>query len=351
MIDIPKLMHFLSELKPVRTIRPTIFNHGKFEYSENIISNFYRYFLESEESHGFKKLFLIALFEVLQSKTSTAKFELLHFESYKVSREFPTKNGGRIDLVIESKGIDNISRAIVIENKIYHSHDNDFDDYKEIDFDENIPILLTLDKCTIIPEGYINIRHIEWVESIEKGMNNLTSDVDPESLFLLNQFCTNIKKITMETTDSKYVEFFLKNAESFKSARDIFDKVDDFNKRSLDDAALRNGYNPSRAGEYTRYLQPKDTNNIYYKIDFKDLMYDKVFTISLCLMKSRRERLEVYEQRVRSLSVKSGLDKKKGQYAYLNEIPYLLDEHQILRFGEVVMAFIESDWKQLEMQL
>jgi hypothetical protein len=351
MTDISKLSNFLAELKPVEEIKPTIFNHGKFEYSENIISNYYRYFLESKESHGFEKLFLNALLEVLQKKLSTSKFELLHFDSYTVCREFPTKNGGRIDLVIESKGRDNINRAIVIENKIYHAHQNDFDDYKEIDFDEVIPILLTLDKCAIIPEGYVNIRHNEWVESIEKELKKLTIKNESESHFLLNQFCTNIKNITMETTDSKYVEFFLKNAESFKSARDIFDKVDDFNKRSLDDAALRCGYNPSRAGDYNRYLQPKDTKYIYYKIDFKNLMYDKVFTISLCLMKSRRERLEVYEQRVKSLSTKPGLDKKKGQYAYLNEISYLLDEHQILSFGEVVMAFIDRDWKKLEMQL
>lgn len=100
MIDLNEIQAFLSKgIIKVKDKETTLFDIAGFPHYENVVSNIYAYFLDPNQPHGLGTLFIDAL-----SKLIGAGFT---FITPDVHREYTTKKGGRIDLVI----LDKIKRA------------------------------------------------------------------------------------------------------------------------------------------------------------------------------------------------------------------------------------------------
>ena len=107
--DIEKLLvEVKAFIQPVK--ERTLFSLGGRGYYENPASDLLAFFLRPEAEHGFGSLFLQAFLDCMQVSSRD-----LSFTGVTVSRETQTKEGNRIDLVIQGP-----DWVLLIENKVYH---------------------------------------------------------------------------------------------------------------------------------------------------------------------------------------------------------------------------------------
>jgi len=138
---------------------------------ENVLSNIYKFFLEFDH-HGLEDLFLQALDDCFNE-------EVVLMEECYVHREYYTKNGGRIDLVLSnSEDIEKASQIIIIENKIFHQLDNDLEDYWNTfsEVKQKTGIVLSL-KPLQIALPFLNITHDVWMEKVKSRLGNYLNSI------------------------------------------------------------------------------------------------------------------------------------------------------------------------------
>src|SRR5215213_7278939 len=117
-IEIFNDLHLSIPISPAR--QRTFFDISGFPLYENVISNWYSYFLKQEEDHGLGNLFIRTLLKLTGFNQELNEFI--------VEREVMTHKGNRVDLVIIGKGADD-GKYVIIENKINHWVNNDLEDY------------------------------------------------------------------------------------------------------------------------------------------------------------------------------------------------------------------------------
>ena len=145
-----------------------IFEVSGYPHYENVCSNVLAFYLHPQKEHGFGHLFLTALLKLAKVDVSELS------QSIKIDREYPTLNGGRLDLMIFYD-----SYAIGVENKIFHHLNNDLFDYRAtIDWEANdrklTPLRIVLSLRRIVESealkrlkttGFINVTYEDlWRE-------------------------------------------------------------------------------------------------------------------------------------------------------------------------------------------
>ncbi len=100
---------------PSRIKDPTFMEIAGYPHHENVCSNILKFYLQPDASHGLSDLCLKALLSLASVYEPQSNVT--------VEREVTTKTGKRIDLLIQSD-----THLIAIENKIYHSAVNPFQD-------------------------------------------------------------------------------------------------------------------------------------------------------------------------------------------------------------------------------
>lgn len=201
--------------------RITVFDISGYPHYENVISNWYAFFLNPVNEHCLEYLFLDALSSLIKERGAAIDLDTITIE-----REVATANGGRIDLLISNRNKDGkISRAIIIENKIYADDYNDLDDYWNsfpLEANNKLGILLTLTKCIPKHPGFINITHLEWVNKIQFLLPQFWQDANDRHLLLLKDFTENIKRITgIEKNMEKELQFLMEHGEKVSQLIDL----------------------------------------------------------------------------------------------------------------------------------
>lgn len=102
---------------PLTKSRPTFMEVSGYPHYENVCSNILKFYFDTTAEHGLKDL-LLSAFLRMAGKESVIPGAVT------VSREYPSTNQTRIDLVIKGE-----SFVIAIENKIFHWVANDLDGY------------------------------------------------------------------------------------------------------------------------------------------------------------------------------------------------------------------------------
>ena len=106
---------------PSEKTRDTMMDATRRQYDENLISNLLAYYTDSHNPHGFGTLIASALWHL------HAPDKQCEFGNTTVKREYSTKEGNRIDLVIETDA----DVVIAIENKIFSGLNNPLDEYRQ----------------------------------------------------------------------------------------------------------------------------------------------------------------------------------------------------------------------------
>lgn len=196
---------------------PNILEIGK-GVKELTISNLYAYFLDPnpKEPHGLDSLFLDALQEIIKKHDKIIE---LNQSNIRVKREQKTTNNF-VDLIIEDG-----KSAIIIENKLYASLYNDFDDYfKSFKYDNKIGVVLAINSVSKVHENFISISHQELCEEIQrqfliKNESLQLTERQKENFFTFIENLKSHYKI-VDNLEQK-VEFIDKNIEQIRNLNQI----------------------------------------------------------------------------------------------------------------------------------
>jgi hypothetical protein len=118
--DYEALLDDIGKLSGRAERSQTFMEIAGYPHYENVCSNILAFFLDPEESHGLGTLML----DALASVGGIAEPDEGIGGRVSIEREVTTEEGNRIDLLIESD-----DHAVLIENKIFASIGNPFDDY------------------------------------------------------------------------------------------------------------------------------------------------------------------------------------------------------------------------------
>ena len=208
--DLIRLFKSIPKHKDERTYLEIM----KKEEKENVISNILSFFLNPNEKHGLKDLFIDTLVEVLKIEKSC----LGDFSSVKT--EDATQKG-RIDIVIEFERY-----VIGIENKIRASLTNDLNDYEKRLKNTNKKytlVVLSMKDSRSDPQlknedKRKNIRYKTFVNKLEKKIDKKTDN------FMLDDFIKTLRHLIKRDTASfnKEEREFLKKYEKY--TKDLIDR-------------------------------------------------------------------------------------------------------------------------------
>lgn len=203
--------------KPVKR-RKSFLEIGSVPHYEQVISNFYRFYLDKKEEHGFKELFLNSLLDLIEKKTDRE----FNFYDYEVYTEVTTKGGGRIDILIKDE---DETKGIIIENKINHTLNNDLEDYWnsiKAKAKNKIGIVLSLEKIETNNKNFINITHKEFIKTIKSQLGDFLKDSDDRHLLFLKDLFENINNLTFNKLEMKdTLKFYMENNEKIHELEQI----------------------------------------------------------------------------------------------------------------------------------
>lgn len=200
----------------------TIFSIGGRGHYENPISDVLAFYLHPEEAHGLGSLVLKAL---LDTCNFTKKPELCS----PVLREATTENGNRIDLLLEGD-----DWVLIIENKIFHTANNPFDDYKkftELKYSDKTPyyVILTPKPQFDQAQDWKTVGYAELTDAIQAKLGRALID-NPFSkwVIFLRDFLLNVNTYTGNSMDDEkfnFIESKLAHIFSLEAIKNEFKKA------------------------------------------------------------------------------------------------------------------------------
>lgn len=132
-----------------------------------------------------------------------------------IQLEFPTdiskKDGNkkRIDLVIQDW-----NNAILIENKVYHTLNNDLDLYwRSVKYPNarKTGLVLTLSPLYLRQSNWVNITHKEWIDYVRTLIRERDIQLDERNKIYLSDFMSTIEMLSDNKKEK--LEFYLRNRE------------------------------------------------------------------------------------------------------------------------------------------
>jgi len=217
--------------------RGTFFDIAGLPHYENVISNFYAYYLDPGKEHGLGDLFLRALVSLLPEE-SPAKY--MASDDVVVSREVHTKLGNFIDLVIGvpiSEKADSYlpdepaytyDTALVIENKIYAWVYNNLEDYyQSVTARKKQGIVLSLREEKISNPKFINITHGPLIKKIKELINENKPNIESRENIILEDFIKNLENLTMRVNYTEQIKFFHSHSKQIAELVELRNQVSD----------------------------------------------------------------------------------------------------------------------------
>ena len=233
---------------------------------ENRWSDLYKFFLDENEEHGLKDLFIRSLENVIGEEEGWMRnFNILREDSTKdmtgyveeelLDNSFNTKNKkekGRIDLLIVGTN----RKAIIIENKVNATivgNDNPLVQYvdtvKRKGYEDIKKIVLAINKNysdmvyahnplrkdnqSIDVYKYQYITHLDLITKVLEKLPNYLSKANPIYLSLLCDFIQNIENVTNRSATPDEIAFFNEQYETINKIYNLYKKVDKAYKDQL----------------------------------------------------------------------------------------------------------------------
>lgn len=225
-----KLLIEVSEIyKRIPIKEKTFMDISGYSHYENVCSNILAFYFNTVDEHKFNNFVTNAFIKVLKNKNIDIDL-LKEDDIVKVSREYITLKGNRIDIVLENNKF-----IIGIENKIEASIYNDLKDYADTlnKLNKNsIKILLSLhDNSNIINQSeFINITYQEFLNQLKIDLIDF-QDKSNKWLIFLNEF---IKSFDNFKGEIKMEEEILNWLKLNKDKIDELDKIREIANKSIE---------------------------------------------------------------------------------------------------------------------
>ncbi|QQR86611.1 MAG: PD-(D/E)XK nuclease family protein [Flavobacteriales bacterium] len=193
--------------------RPDLFSISGYPHYEDVLSNWYSFFMDPSGLHGLGTMFLDTLVDL-----ANAGKRVRVGKSMSIRREFTTEKGLAVDIIahdgIEVDGrIGGAENAVIIENKVFHVLNNNLDDYlTSVPNAKKIGIVLCLKARPVGHPQYECITHAALMEAVVAQLPITYPMPEPYRQYLID-LEQNIHLLTenMEITDE--VRFYLEHAE------------------------------------------------------------------------------------------------------------------------------------------
>lgn len=217
-MDLNEIKAFLDRgIIKVKQKETTFLDIAGFPHYENVISNIYAYFFNPDQKHGLGSLFLDSLLELVGQN--------FVFNSPKVFREYPTKKGGRIDLVIVDQDRED-KKVLIIENKMFHFLNNDLKDYYDsFPGMKRTGVLLTINPAITYHEKFANVTHQALLNKVLENLGPLILTVPEQSVFILKEFSKNLNNFTMTHEVGNYFSFYQENLRSIEAVKKLSNEI------------------------------------------------------------------------------------------------------------------------------
>ena len=265
MSSLEGLKELLEEAPAKRAMeRPDLFSISGFPHYEEVLSNWYAFFLDSEGPHGLGTLFLDTLLEL-----SGQDDGFIPGAALKTRREYATPKGKTIDLVLHDGDerqhrIVGASHVVLIENKVYHQPVNDFEEYwNAIAAPCKAAIMLCLKDTGSSPRHFRTITHKAYMDAIVAKIPFTLNVPEPYRQYLLDLH-QNIHELTahMEYTDE--VKFYLEHAERIQQMYATEVALKDYLKAEMSTVAAKLKLSLYPSGQRYWYMRnTKDDRSCY----------------------------------------------------------------------------------------
>lgn len=188
----------------------SIFDISGYPHYENVSSNILAFYLNPNSEHGLGNLLLSSiLYFAEESRIYQDQNNVL------VSREVSTNNGGRLDILVETD-----TSIIGIENKIFHTLENDLYDYsKSIDNWANpkkldtFKVVLSIRKEKV-SNDFINITYSDFFKQVKSRLGSYVSTSSQKWVLYLIDFIDTIERLEDRNMNFNNTDqFFIKNEE------------------------------------------------------------------------------------------------------------------------------------------
>lgn len=335
----------------------TIFDIAKNRYNEKVISNWYAFFFDPDAEHSLDDLFLKSLIEIINKHNN--EFDM---EGCYVKREFPTDEGGFVDLVLyeQSEEGERFASAIIIENKIYAPVKNNLDDYYEsvkvVEPDQKVGVVLSLHKIKDkdLPEEFINITHEELLEAIQRKLGEYVLSAKLKYILYLQDFISNLEQMTKM---QDYMKFYFERGEKIQALLTIKSQSLDYIINNLR-RIIDNNETWKWGGTHPYYVAfRKSEIEIWYNLEHSEVFETKKFRLTMWLRgektvqawKTKGGQNEIYSKykHESKFTVKEDIG-KNPKWGLLAEKDYDVKNIEELEdFGEKVLQILTNDWSKL----
>lgn len=339
----------------VKFRRKNFLEIANYPHYENVISNFYAFYLDQNEEHKFKDMFLQCFISLIKSKKEID----IEFSEYAVYTELSTKKGNRIDLLIEES---DESKAIIIENKIYHALQNDLEDYwKSIKArDKNkVGVVLTLNPISINNKNFINITHTEFLHEIKKEIGYYLNEADDRHILFLKDFTENLESFKYRKEEMmEPLKFYFENKEKILKLSNLQEEARQHIINSIKEASdrLPNMVMENSSAKDYRCITISKRPGLRFWIKFgyepeEDDVND--FSIFLETTGKDMDKAEILynSPKLKKEALKKGLELNLGD-GYKNGRDYIyktytLNEDQFLNLADFIVDRIKEDWQEI----
>lgn len=239
--NIKNLLEKVSKLDKGKDVEKNIFSIGAKGYYENPTSDILAFFCNPDEEHHLGSLVLEALFNCLpKEKYSSCNFSLL----YPPKREVFTKTQKKIDLLLEGE-----DWVIILENKIYHSSNNPFQEYRTF-IESNINLKDKQHIYVILsPHGkdssdgiWQGIKYYNLINEIHKKLATFpTEQPFNKWIILLQEFTLYLERLMSKPSlPEETINFVLNNLQQIKETEKLRDKaIQEYHKRIQHDLQMQ----------------------------------------------------------------------------------------------------------------
>ncbi|MGM8225251.1 PD-(D/E)XK nuclease family protein [Cellvibrio sp. ARAG 10.3] len=201
------VLHDFESL-PAISESESIFDVAGYPHYENVCSNILAFYLNPNNEHGLGSLLFSSLMSLAESDDSSQG-------NFQVYREYSTKKGGRLDLLIETD-----NQLIGIENKVFHELRNDLYDYSrtidEISGQKKLsPVKIVLSiKAHAVDNGFVGITYKNFIAEIRQRLGLYAGKSSQKWLLYLLDFMSSMENFTGKNMElDELDQFFIKHHE------------------------------------------------------------------------------------------------------------------------------------------
>ena len=357
-MNIQALEDFLNHnvIPKIKKRPKTFLGIAKQPHYENVMSNIYAFYFKVEEVHGMQDLFINSLLEIINESKLSKKKKVNEIVDFEVDTEEPTKKDGRIDLLLSSQ-----DHAIIIENKVYHTLNNDLEDYwnstkvtdnKE---DNKIGIVLSLNKLSVNHRQFINITHLELLKRVIQNLGSYVMDAKEKYVVFLKDFYQNSINLSKSEMDSKELKFYFDNQPKIIEVKDfhfavrthISNQVEQACELVDEDLQL-----PTSKGEGNKrlryYLSPKN-KNLMITVFFEKLLTPEKRLILIVelkdgLLKNKEQYRKIAFTPEEELTLIPGFyEDSNSKWCHFAVASYILNENEVSNLSQFIVEKLEKD--------